>query len=60
MNEIVIEILKAAVITGVGGLLKLHFDLRSLSRDLDSAFQKIRLLENKNGSAPGPSTEAPK
>lgn len=61
MNEIVLEVVKAVVIAGAGGIIKLLSDVRILRRDLDAAFCKIRTLEDKNGAATtASSTEAPK
>lgn len=59
MNEIILELIKAAVLGGAGGLVKMYLEIRELRSDLDSAFCKIRNLE-KNGTSSSSSPEAHK
>lgn len=45
INQIVFEVVKAAILGASGWLLKLHTDVRAMRRDLDCAFTKIRDME---------------
>lgn len=60
INDIILELVKAAIVGGTGMIVKMYLDIRSLRGDLDSAFCKIRALEAKNGTGSPPCPEAPK
>lgn len=59
MHDIVLEIIKAAIVGGAGAMLKMWADVRSLRSDLDVAFCKIRALEQRNGTGSPPCTKTP-
>jgi len=57
MNEIILELIKAAVVGGAGMAVKMYLDIRELRSDLDCSFAKIRALEVKIGTGNPPCTK---
>lgn len=53
-HEIIFEVVKMAVLGAVGWLLKMHTDVKTLRKEMDAAFCKIRALEISGAKDPKP------